>query len=88
MSKRNIRIVARVSDKEHAIIAKKAKASEQSISEYIRQRAVGYEPKAFPSDAYFILCEKIDNLIENPDSPKFKQEVIDCLDIISFELGR
>ncbi len=88
MSERNIRIVARVSEKEHAIIAKKAKNSKLSMTEYIRQRAVGYEPKPFPSEAYFVLCEKIDKLIENPDSPQFKREVIECLDLISEELRR
>ena len=88
MSKRNVRIVARVSDKEHAIIAKKAKASELSISEYIRQRALNHEPTPFPTDAYFKLCEKVDSLIENPESPRFKREVIECLNLISLEIGR
>ena len=88
MLEKNSRIVARVSGKEREIITKKAKAAGLSMSEYIRQRALNYDPTPFSSDEYFILCEKIDNLIANPNSPQFKRDVIECLDIISFELSR
>ena len=67
---------------------KKAKKLRVSVSEFIRKRVLDYELKPFPSNAYFTLCEKIEGLIANPNSPRFKQEVIDCLDIISEELWR
>lgn len=88
MNKNNIRIVARVSEKEHELIKKKAEKLRLSVSEFIRKRVLDYELKSFPSNAYFTLCEKVEGLIANPNSPRFKQEVIDCLDIISEELWR
>ena len=37
-----------------------------TVSEYMRQRALGFEPKAVQPDAYFVLCEKLDRLTEPP----------------------
>ena len=88
MKEKSTRIVARVTDKEHAVISRKAQVLGLSLSEYIRQRALNYEPTLFPTDAYFKLCEKVDSLIENPESPRFKREVIECLNLISLEIGR
>ena len=39
-----------------------------TLSEYLRQRALGYEPKAVQPDACFVLCEKLDRLTEPPFS--------------------
>jgi AraC-like DNA-binding protein len=88
MKKEDIRIVARVTQKEKERINSIAERCGLSTTEYIRQRALNYEPTPFPTDAYFKLCEKVDSLIENPESPRFKREVIDCLNLISLEIGR
>lgn len=34
-----------------------------TLSEYLRSRALGYEPKAVQPDAYFVICDKLDRLI-------------------------
>jgi len=68
MKKQDIRIVARVTQKEKERIADLAKRCGLSTTEYLRQRALGYEPKPVPPDALFHFCEKIDTLIESPFS--------------------
>ncbi len=45
-----------------------------TLSEYLRPRALGFEPKAVQPDAYFVICEKLDRLTE----PPFSQAVNDA----------
>lgn len=45
-----------------------------SLSECLRPRALGYEPKEVLPDAYSVLCEKLDLLTE----PPFSQAVNDA----------
>ena len=47
---RTERLDIRVSEKEKSAITRKARACGLSISEYVRKRALGYEPRAAPSD--------------------------------------
>ena len=61
------RIAFRLSQKEKQIITAKAKKCGLSTTEYVKQRALGYEPKAVPPDAIFKLLERIGNL-ENKSS--------------------
>lgn len=43
-----------------------------SQTEYIRQRALGYEPKAALPDEFFKFGEKLDKLIEKDDSEELR----------------
>ena len=43
-----------------------------SQTEYIRQRALGYEPKMALPDEFFKLGEKLDKLIEKDDSEELR----------------
>ena len=43
-----------------------------SQTEYIRQRALGYEPKTALPDEFFKLGEKLDKLIEKDDSEELR----------------
>ena len=45
-------------DKEKQKIKATAKKCGISTTEYVRQRALGYEPKTVPPDALFVLLEK------------------------------
>ena len=36
-----------------------------SISEYVKQRALGFEPKPVLPDVFFHFCEKIDMLVND-----------------------
>lgn len=47
---RNGRLDIRLSASEKTAVQRKAKACGLSISEYVRKRALGYEPRAAPSD--------------------------------------
>ena len=70
MKKQDIRIVARVTQKEKDRISDFAKRCGLSTTEYLRQRALGYEPKPTPPDALFHFCERLDppTLIPTADS--------------------
>ena len=86
MKKQDIRIVARVTQKEKDRISDFAKRCGLSTTEYLRQRALGYEPKPTPPDALFHFCEKIDTLIESPFSAEVNKAAMTLLKDISAEL--
>ena len=75
MKKQDIRIVARVTQKEKDRISDLAKRCGLSTTEYLRQRALGYEPKPVPPDALFRFCERLDALIEQPFSAEVNPTV-------------
>ena len=68
MKRQDIRIVARVTQKEKERISDLAKRCGLTTTEYLRQRALGYEPKPVPPDALFHFCERLDSLVEQPFS--------------------
>lgn len=68
------RIAFRLTEREKKQAMNLAARCGLSLSEYLRQRALGFEPKAVQPDAYFVLCEKLDRLTE----PPFSQAVNDA----------
>ena len=84
MKKQDIRIVARVTQKEKERISDLAKRCGLSTTEYLRQRALGYEP--VPPDALFYFCESLDALIEQPFSAEVNAAALTLLKDISAEL--
>ena len=86
MKKQDIRIVARVTKKEKDRITDLAKRCGLTTTEYLRQRALGYEPKPVPPDALFHFCEKLDALIEQPFSTEVNTVALTLLKNISAEL--
>ena len=69
------RIAFRLSQKEKQIITAKAKKCGISRTEYVKQRALGYEPRAVPPDALFKLLEKIGNTEDKSSSPELNSEI-------------
>ena len=69
------RIAFRLSQKEKQIITAKAKKCGISRTEYVKQRALGYEPRAVPPDALFKLLEKIGGLNDKSSSPELNAEI-------------
>lgn len=57
-----------------------------SQTEYIKQRALGYEPRAVPPDALFSFIEKLDVLIEKDLSPEVNETAICLLKDISKQI--
>ena len=69
------RIAFRLKAKEKQIITAKAKKCGLSTTEYVKQRALGYEPKTVPPDALFKLLEKIGNMEDKSSSPELNSEI-------------
>ena len=86
MKKEDLRIVARVTQKEKERINSIAERCGLSTTEYIRQRALGFEPRSVSPDALFIFCEKLDALVEAPFSAEVNAAALALLKDISKEL--
>ena len=83
MTKQDTRIVARVTQKEKERVNSLAKACGLSTTEYIRQRALGFEPRSVPPGALFAFCEKLDALVEPPFSTEVNAAALALLKDIS-----
>ena len=83
MTKQDTRIVARVTHKEKERVNSLAKACGLSTTEYIRQRALGFEPRSVPPGALFAFCEKLDTLVEPPFSAEVNAAALALLKDIS-----
>lgn len=83
---KEVRIVARVNEKEKAKISKLAKCCGLSTTEYIRQRALGFEPKAILPDAFFHFCEKLDELMEKDFDKDVNIKIIELMSKLEDEL--
>lgn len=76
---KDIRISVRLSEKEKQTIQAKAKKCGLSTTEYVKQRALGYEPRAVPPNALFILLEKIGDLESKSTSVELNAEIEELL---------
>ena len=80
------RIAVRMTDKEKQTIQAKAKKCGLSASEYVKQRALGYEPRTVPPGALFTLLEKIGTLEEKSTSVELNAEITALLKQIACSL--
>jgi len=65
MRKRSVGINVRVSVTEKRKMTLMAKRCGQSLSEYLRQRALGYEPGGHPPTEVFNVLDKLDEIAES-----------------------
>ena len=65
---KDVRIAVRVTVKEKDKIQSKARKCGLSTTEYVKQRALGYEPRAVPPDALFACLEKLGELADAPST--------------------
>lgn len=65
MRKRRVGINVRVSVTEKKKVTMLAKKCGLSLSEYLRQRALGYEPGGQPPKEVFDMLDKLDEIAEN-----------------------
>ena len=79
MYMKDIRIAVRVTAKEKDIIQSKARKCGLSTTEYVKQRALGYEPRGIPPDALFLCLEKLGELADKASSPELDKEIGDVL---------
>ena len=86
MKRQETRIFARITPKEKERINALAKQCGLTTNEYLRQRALGYEPHSVPPDALFHFCETVDALIEVPFSAEVNKAAITLLKEITKEI--
>lgn len=72
---KDIRIAVRVTAMEKEKIQAKARKCGLSTTEYVKQRALGYEPRAVPPDALFVCLEKLGALAYKASSPELDEEI-------------
>ena len=72
---KDMRIAVRVTAKEKERIQAKARRCGLSTTEYMKQRAWGYEPRGVPPGALFALIEKLGELEDKTSSPELDQEI-------------
>ncbi len=82
---KDVRIAVRVTAKEKARIQARASKCGLSVTEYVKQRALGYEPRAVPPDALFVCLEKLSELESKTNSPELDEEINAVLKQIAAE---
>ena len=82
---KDMRIAVRVTAKEKDKIQSKARKCGLSTTEYVRQRALGYEPRAVPPDALFACIEKLGELGDKASSTDLDKEIYTVLKQITAE---
>jgi antitoxin component of RelBE/YafQ-DinJ toxin-antitoxin module len=85
-SKNDPTVSFRIDKQDKDRIKQLAKKCGLSQTEYIKQRALGYEPRAIPPDVLFILLEKIGELENKSSSEELNDEIRNLLREISNEL--
>ena len=68
-----------MTEKQKQQIAGLARKCGLSQSEYLRQRALGFEPKGTLPDAFFACCERLDRLCRPPFSKETNEQALDLL---------
>jgi hypothetical protein len=76
---KDIRIAVRVTVREKEKIQAKARKCGLSTTEYVKQRALGYEPREVPPVALFLCLEKLGELTDKASSPELDKEISDVL---------
>ena len=72
---KDVRIAVRVTAREKDKIQSKARKCGLSTTEYVKQRALGYEPRAVPPDALFVCLEMLGELVDKASSPELDEEI-------------
>ena len=85
MNERTKSIFVRVTLQEKIRIDRSAKSCGLSLSEYLRKRAFGYEPKPIPPDSFYDFNSKLDDLYvlcENRISSEIEERLLTVMDEI------
>ena len=80
------RIEIRAKPKDKEKIQKLAGKCNLSVSEYMVKRALGYEPRAVPSDAFFEFYDRLCQLANRELLPEVESELLTLIDEIHSEL--
>ena len=80
---KDMRIAVRVTAKEKERIQAKARKCGLSTTEYVKQRALGYEPRGVPPNVLFVLLEKLGELADQTNSRELDEEIRSLLQQIA-----
>lgn len=86
---KNKNLFIRVSEKEKNLIERNADRCGLTVSEYLRQRALGYMPRAVLPEVFFSFNDKLDELcasVEGKISADTEEKIIALIDKITAEL--
>lgn len=86
---KNKNLFIRVSEKEKHLIERNAEKCGLSVSEYLRQRALGYMPRAVLPEVFFSFSDKLDELCvvcEGKITADTETKIIALIDEITAEL--
>lgn len=78
-------ITFRLDRRDKEKIQSKARKCGLSTTEYVKQRALGYEPRGIPPDALFACLEKLGELADKTGSPELDKEIYAVLKQITAE---
>ena len=78
-------ITFRLDRRDKEKIQSKARKCGLSTTEYVKQRALGYEPRGIPPDALFVCLEKLGELESKINSPELDEEIYAVLKQIAAE---
>ena len=84
-SKNDPTITFRLDRRDKEKIQTKARKCGLSTTEYVKQRALGYEPRGIPPDALFACLEKLGELADKTGSPELDEEINAVLKQIAAE---
>lgn len=84
-NKNDLTITFRLDRRDKEKIQSKARKCGLSTTEYVKQRALGYEPRAVPPDALFACLEKLGELADKASSPELDKEICTVLKQITAE---
>ncbi len=87
MTERSNSIYTRVTPQEKQKITDKARKCGLTLSEYIRQRCLGYAPREVPPNIYYDLCAKLDEA-RNSGNDAAVLDVLDKLRETVIQPGR
>ena len=79
MKEKKERLELRVTKSEKNAIHRKAAKCGLTISEYVRKRALGYEPREAPTDALFDITGRLSELTNGGLSSEAENAVLDLL---------
>ncbi len=82
---KDMRIAVRVTVKEKEKIQSKARKCGLSTTEYVKQRALRYEPRTVPPDVLFACLEKLGKLADKASSPELDEGIYTVLKQITAE---
>lgn len=83
---KTVQVLVRLKPKEKEKIKSIAAKCNLSVSEYMVKRALGYEPKTLPPNAFYVFNGKLSELLNRELSPELEAAALKLFDDIYAEI--